>query len=327
VLLVAAVAWTPGRAMAQDPASAKPPVSAPKIPLPKGVTADNKGFVGSNACRTCHADIWQGFFRNPHHKTIPANIAKPDAKDTTGCEGCHGPGRDHIQGVGDKTKIFAFSLKTPRQALDNCLRCHSQSISRANIRRSEHTQADIVCTNCHSIHKAATPKNLLAKQQVDLCGNCHTHAKAQFALPSKHRVMEGFMQCADCHNPHGTDAPTWRMGQRPRLVTQHLGNEQACLKCHVDKRGPFAFEHAAVRVDGCESCHAPHGSTNGRLLKRPAVFTLCLECHNGAGNFGRQGDGIAAQSASHSLADPRYQNCTLCHVKIHGSNADPLFRR
>lgn len=304
---------------AQEPA--KPP-APPKIPLPKGVAADEKGFVGNNACRTCHSDIVQPFFRNPHHKTTANTV-----KDEAGCEGCHGPGRDHIQGVGDKTKIFAFSLKTARQTMDQCLRCHAQSISRANIRRSEHTQADITCTNCHSIHKSTTPKNLLAKKQADLCGNCHTQVKAQFALPHKHRVMEGFMQCSDCHNPHGTDAPTWRMGQRPRLVTQALHNEQACLKCHTDKRGPFAFEHAAVRVDGCESCHAPHGSTNARLLKRPAVFTLCLECHNGAGTFGRQGDGIAPQSASHNMADPRYQNCTLCHVKIHGSNSDPLFRR
>ena len=39
---------------------------------------------------------------------------------------------------------------------------------------------------------------------------------------------------------------------------------------------------------GCGSCHVPHGTANPRLLKRPVVFTLCLECHNGAGSFGRQ---------------------------------------
>jgi ferredoxin len=27
------------------------------------------------------------------------------------------------------------------------------------------------------------------------------------------------------------------------------------------------------------------------------------------------------------MADPRYQNCTTCHVKIHGSNADARFLR
>ena len=146
-------------------------------------------------------------------------------------------------------------------------------------------------------------------------------------MPFKHRVNEGSVNCADCHNPHGTQSNAWRMGTHPRMVNSGADGEQACIRCHTDKRGPFAFEHAAVRVDGCETCHAPHGSTNARLLRRPAVFTLCLECHNGAGNFGRQGDGINTQSGSHNMADPRYQNCTLCHVRIHGSNGDALFRR
>lgn len=323
--LLSAVMWAAQAPAppAQPPPAAKPVAAKPKVPLPKGVQPDARGFVGNLACRTCHPDIYQSFARNPHQKL--AVLERP--KDETGCEGCHGPGWDHIQGLGDKSKIFAFSLKTPRQAMDNCLRCHSSQISRANIRRSEHTQAEVVCTNCHAIHSSQTPKHLLAKKQIDLCGNCHSQVRAQFAMPFKHRVNEGFMQCSDCHNPHGTDAPTWRMGQRPRLVAQAQLNEQPCLKCHIDKRGPFAFEHAAVRIDGCETCHSPHGSTNARLLRRPAVFTMCLECHNGLGNFGRQGDGIERQSPSHNMADPRYQNCTLCHVKIHGSNGDALFRR
>ena len=35
-----------------------------------------------------------------------------------------------------------------------------------------------------------------------------------------------------------TFAPTWRMGQRPRMVEQAPDNEEPCLKCHADKRGP-----------------------------------------------------------------------------------------
>ena len=101
-------------------------------------------------------------------------------------------------------------------------------------------------------------------------------------------------------------------------------NEEPCLKCHADKRGPFVYEHAAVRVDGCETCHMPHGSTNAKMLKRPTIFTVCLECHNGAGTFGRTDNGVTHQSSTHNMADPRYQNCTTCHVRIHGSNADAL---
>jgi DmsE family decaheme c-type cytochrome len=221
----------------------------------------------------------------------------------------------------------AFSQLGPKQTLDQCLRCHATDLGKANVRRSEHTESDVVCTNCHSIHRSPVAKFLLARQQRDLCYGCHGPVRAQFSMPFKHRVNEGFMECTDCHNPHGAYAPTWRMATRARLVEQALPNDEPCMRCHTDKRGPFVFEHTAVRIDGCTACHQPHGSINNRLLRRPVVFVLCLECHNGAGNFGRQGDGVNVQTPSHNMADPKFQNCTLCHVRIHGSNADARFLR
>lgn len=281
------------------------------------------GFVGSNVCRSCHPDVWLRFPKNPHFKSVASGKETPE---NTGCEGCHGPGQAHVK-APSKNTIVAFSNLTPERTLDQCLRCHSETLSRANIRRSTHTLNDVVCTGCHSIHKSPVPKFLLAKKETDLCYSCHGNVRAQFSMPFKHRVNEGVMNCSDCHNPHGAFAPTWRMSARPRMVEQALANEEPCLKCHAEKRGPFAFEHAVVRVEGCETCHAPHGSTNSRLLRRPVVFTLCLECHNGAGTFGRQSTGVSTQSSSHNMADPRFQNCTTCHVRIHGSNTDPLFLR
>jgi DmsE family decaheme c-type cytochrome len=280
--------------------------------------------VGSAVCKTCHPDVWSNFFKNPHYRSIAIGKEPPER---TGCEGCHGPGKAHLEARGGKATIRAFSVMKPRQVLDNCIACHGKDLSRANIRRSSHTMADVACNTCHSIHKSPVAKSLLARPQTDLCEQCHSSVRAQFNMPVKHRVHEGFMNCSDCHNPHGAPAATWRMGVRPRMVTQALGNEEPCLKCHTDKRGPFVYDHPGVRVDGCETCHAPHGSTNARLLRRPVVFTLCLECHNGAGTFGRQGDGIKLQSPSHNMADPRYQNCTMCHVRIHGSNSSPQFLR
>jgi hypothetical protein len=66
---------------------------------------------------------------------------------------------------------------------------------------------------------------------------------------------------------------------------------------------------------------------NSKLLRRPVVFTVCLECHNGAGSFGTQSSGVPAQSSAHNMLSPQFQNCTLCHVRIHGSNADANFLR
>ncbi|HEX4772974.1 MAG TPA: DmsE family decaheme c-type cytochrome [Bryobacteraceae bacterium] len=282
------------------------------------------GYVGSTTCKTCHPDVWFRFYKNAHFKSVASGKESPE---NTGCEGCHGPGQAHVKASGGKATIVAFSVLSAKQTTAACLRCHGSDLARVNIHSSVHTQNGVSCTQCHSVHKAETPKALLAKPEPELCYGCHTNVRADFSMPFKHRVNEGFMVCSDCHNPHGTFQPTWRSAVRPPMVAQALANEEACLKCHSDKRGPFAFEHPPVRVEGCEMCHSPHGSTNSRLLTRPVVFTLCLECHNGPGTFGRSGTGVPSLSQAHNMADPRYRNCTNCHVRIHGSNADSLFLR
>jgi DmsE family decaheme c-type cytochrome len=116
------------------------------------------------------------------------------------------------------------------------------------------------------------------------------------------------------------------MATRPAMVDQTAFNDEACLKCHTDRRGPFVYEHAPTKVEGCERCHFPHGSTNSRLLRKPVVFTLCLECHNGGGTGTRRA-GVDLQTSQHNLLDPKFQRCTTCHVRIHGSNIDGTFLR
>ncbi|HUA62589.1 MAG TPA: DmsE family decaheme c-type cytochrome [Verrucomicrobiae bacterium] len=284
----------------------------------------SQGYVGSDACKTCHADLWATFYKNPHFKSVASG---QEAPERTGCEGCHGPGKAHIEARGGKSTIpRAFSLMKPKQVIETCLTCHARNFDKANIQRSEHTERDISCINCHSIHHSPTRKFLLAKKENELCYTCHAAVRSQFEMPSRHRVNEGFMTCTDCHNPHGSFAATWGMGQNAAMVEPVLGTETPCLKCHVDKRGPFVYEHPSVRIEGCQACHAPHGSTNAKLMKRPVEFTLCLECHNEGGS-GTRGAGVDLQSNIHNLLDPKFQKCTVCHIRIHGSNADQYFLR
>ncbi|HUB34421.1 MAG TPA: DmsE family decaheme c-type cytochrome [Bryobacteraceae bacterium] len=310
--------WAAAALWAQEAQTVQSP------PTPQTRVAGS-GYVGSTTCKTCHPDIWLNFYKNPHYKSIASGKEPPER---TGCEGCHGPGKEHVDAHGGKRTIpHAFSLMAPGEIVNDCLGCHARDLSKANIRRSVHTAADVVCTSCHSIHKAQAPRFLLARVQRELCYQCHATVRAEFEMPVKHRVNEGVMECTDCHNPHGTFASTWRTGSSGKMVDQTAGGEEPCLGCHEDKRGPFVYEHPAVRVDGCETCHAPHGSTNAKLLRRPVVYTLCLGCHNGAGTFGLTSSGVILQSPAHNLLQPRFQNCTLCHVRIHGSDADPTFLR
>lgn len=82
-----------------------------------------------------------------------------------------------------------------------------------------------------------------------------------------------------------------------------------------------------VKVDGCQSCHTPHGSTNPKMLTRPVVKFFCLECHSNTPSVPDEGSEIGPGTPSfHDIKNPRYANCTNCHVEIHGSNKDPFYR-
>jgi DmsE family decaheme c-type cytochrome len=291
---------------------------------PQTTPAAAAGYVGGDVCKTCHADIWAFFYKNAHFRSIAMGKTPPDR---TGCEGCHGPAKAHIEAGGGKNTIpHAFSLMKPSAVLEDCLTCHAKDMSKPNIQRSEHTLNGVACTSCHSIHHSVSPRFLLAKKQNEMCYGCHADIRARFEMPSHHRVNEGFMTCTDCHNPHGGFAATTGMATHPTMLLRSAQNGPPCLNCHIDKRGPFIFEHPSVAVEGCSVCHNPHGSVNNKLLTRPVVFTICLECHNGTGT-GTRNAGVDIQTARHNLLDPKFQKCTVCHVKIHGSNADPYFLR
>ena len=301
----------------------------PASPAEKAVRPMAGEYAGNDKCKNCHEDEWSSFYKNPHFKSMASGKEPPER---TACEGCHGPLKAHVDAgdaAGKDTVLHVFPTMKPREIIDACLKCHAKDFNRANIRRSEHTEHDIACTSCHSNHHSTTPRFLLAKSQTETCYQCHSDVRAQFDLPSKHRVNEGFMQCSDCHNPHGGFTPTFGMGATSKMLNQSHANDQPCVKCHVEKRGPFVFEHETGEEDGCISCHKPHGSTNAKLLTRTVVAQLCLECHTGTGDFGvKSSKGVTyPDHATHSMIDPHYQRCTSCHVAIHGSNVHYRFLR
>jgi hypothetical protein len=67
-------------------------------------------YVGSETCKTCHEDMpVKGFFKS--FEDSPHYVSTLDSKkgpEWHGCEACHGPGKEHVEGGGDKTKIFTF---------------------------------------------------------------------------------------------------------------------------------------------------------------------------------------------------------------------------
>ena len=290
-------------------------------------------YVGSESCKACHEDQFKNFSGTKHAKLKDVASWKDKAQ---GCESCHGPGKAHLEDATDLTKIISFKGKNSKQVSETCLSCHSGKESHNNFRRGEHWRNDVGCTDCHSVHgsplghekagsaafvSGTTKENpgvattaMLKQSEPQLCMSCHTETKAQFSKPFHHKVMEGAMTCTSCHNAHG--------GFESKQGKLAVGADAACIKCHGDKQGPFVFEHAPLKTEGCVACHTPHGSNNPKMLTRNSVRQLCMECHT------QIADTDAPTTPSlHNQANVRYQNCTICHSAIHGSNSsNRLFR-
>jgi hypothetical protein len=122
-----------------------------------GITEPHKGeYAGNAECQKCHPAEWKVFFKNPHFKSLASGKEPPEL---TACEGCHGPAKAHIlAGGGKKTIPRAFTIMKPAEIISACMNCHAKDYNRANIRRSEHTQHDVACTECHSNHHPTTDK-------------------------------------------------------------------------------------------------------------------------------------------------------------------------
>ncbi|MCS7090613.1 MAG: cytochrome c3 family protein [Verrucomicrobiota bacterium] len=149
---------------------------------------------------------------------------------------------------------------------------------------------------------------------AEACYRCHGHVRAQFNLPSHHPLPEGQMSCTECHPPHKGLAHT---GGSTRLRAA----EEGCLACHPAQRGPFVFEHEALR-EGCSVCHVPHGSLHAKLLVS-RDSNLCLRCH-----FQQIQGGVLRIGGVDHTQRVRQGTCWTvgCHEAVHGSRVNSSLR-
>jgi DmsE family decaheme c-type cytochrome len=262
-------------------------------------------YVGSDVCMGCHADQFEKF-----EKTMMGRIFLKNPRNSLeklGCEGCHGPGSEHVaagggRGVGGIVGYSKDSTYPVAQRNAVCLTCH-QGGMRMHWTGSNHESRGLACTDCHAVMERTSVKNQFKKStELETCFQCHKLKRAQMQRSSHMPLREGKMVCSDCHNPHGS-------------FTEHLLKDasvnETCYTCHADKRGPYLWEHQPVR-ENCLNCHNPHGSNHAHMLK-VSLPRLCQQCHSESGhNYS-----LYAPGSSRGFN----RSCLNCHGQIHGSNA------
>lgn len=209
---------------------------------------------------------------------------------------------------------------------EECADCHednSNSFETAThswIQGQGENAVDVGCESCHgagSLHiesGGAFETIINPGPSPDTCFKCHVDKHAEFRLTNRHPVLEGSVTCGDCHDPHsGSMVPEGDLG----LLTQN----ETCFNCHSAQRGPFVFEHEALR-EGCTTCHSPHGSVNPKMLKTRNA-NLCLQCHA----QDQTDEGILIGDSNHARRLPRGTCWSAgCHEAIHGSNVSERLR-
>lgn len=210
--------------------------------------------------------------------------------------------------------------------MEMCAECHEDQARRyqltshfgTSVAEGEEATGE-ACESCHgagSLHveEQGNPAKIV-RYSSDRCFVCHVDKKAEFQLQYHHPVPEGRMECIDCHDPHGEDVKAWSK-------TSILGPGEKCFRCHKEMKGPYVFEHDALR-EGCQVCHNPHGAPYDKMLIADQTV-VCLRCHwEVASNttlapFGAVTHGAGGLDGNYDIGAG--EECVDHHRAPHGSN-------
>lgn len=231
-----------------------------------GTEKKANGYVGSEACQSCHADIYNLFVESGH----PYKLRKAELAKKAGLPLPKGYTWDDISYViGGKTKkaryigIDGYIITTDKEG---------------NKMPTQYNLADGSWVNYHA--GEITPYK---------CGPCHMTNYSPEGHQDGRPGMIGTwsfdgIQCEECHGPSSAHVAD------PKAVKPIVDtSSKACGKCHIrgsaDKipaKGGFIQHHeqynellAGAHKDlNCVECHDPHAKTV------VSIKTQCSSCHS-----------------------------------------------
>jgi predicted CXXCH cytochrome family protein len=278
------------------------------------------------------------------HKNIGNAVAKVKFKHNPvekGCVNCHDP---HASTKGKhllKNDLVALCVschKTDRPnflkqhmnypvAKSDCSSCHDAHGSDKIGILFDNVHAPVANKVCHQCHEASTSPDPLKIKRAgfELCRGCHSKMMNDtFDKKRIHWPLVDKVGCLNCHEPHASP--------QKKLLTGDMKN--LCSKCHSDTmevqaklaekekqeksaakgKGEIkgAYTHNPIQEGNCETCHVPHASDSGFLLKEPKIVELCGACHDWLKH--------TSHPMGEKIVDSRNKNLTMQCLSCHRSH-------
>ena len=205
-------------------------------------------------CGKCHTT---GFIPEGNQDAL-AGLQGTWAENGVGCEGCHGPGSNHVNDP------YQVSVTIDRDA-ELCGDCHgrgdlTQVITATNGFIS-HQDLTVVpfeakkhlfrCTDCHNPH--TTTVNAKGFGAKVACDGCHfAQAENQKITDRKHA------QCIDCHMPRMIQQAVADPARMSGDMRVHLMAINPAATAQFEKNGKLAGPYLALDFT-CKGCHYDGG--------------------------------------------------------------------
>ncbi|MFZ5640210.1 MAG: cytochrome c3 family protein [Bacillota bacterium] len=273
-------------------------------------------YVGSETCKGCHIKAYEAWSKTLHTKMVQdakadaaviigdfskpgnpfekaTNLKKEDIVYTVGSKWK----QRYVWKDGDALRFLPaeWIVKDQKwqpykdktwQTLDygqTCTGCHNTGY---DPQKKTWTENGVGCEACHGpgskhVAKAAkdniiNPKNLDAKKQVEVCGQCHV------------RGQEGdnIREDAVGYIPGGDDFAQFMKPLTPS--PEELAKEKPAFypdgasKKHHQQYNDFVQSKHYAGGMSCTTCHDAHGGVEAGQLK-DKVENICFSCHNKGG--------------------------------------------